>query len=359
MSLPGSVELTQATSCATSPATGGACLTDQETLCLDPFYALANPDACTEISVSALRLEPADIETVVGRRACTRVIATFSNGKEADVTDLAEIDTESDDTAEHLGDGVVQGRAAGEVWVEATWNGFAARGTATVNAADCRNTTAFDVVLVLDTNVVAGFEPVAVTLNGATVVDAYWRPTPAAGTDWEFSERLRSIARAFQVSLSLKNTWDTTDTGNDRIAILATGPRGVLEISGWTDTVVDVQVNSLLGGQCGKALVAAQALHAAGRSSATKLVVLVTTGAETSCNPSIAVAAGDLDTAGIKVAIVTPTASNSTMVSGCNNPTLVFAYLLGSCTADDLFKAGATNANVLGKMGDVIGSACT
>ena len=46
------------------------------------------------------------------------------------------------------------------------------------------------------------------------------------------------------------------------------------------------------------------------------------------------------------------------MVSGCNNPTLTFDYLSDSCTDSDLFKAGATNANVLSLVADIIGEAC-
>lgn len=334
MNLPGSIVATEG-SCAVS-GTSTDCYTSQELLCFNPCYALAHEDACGAVTVTALRLEPEDSEVATGRRCVVRVVATFSNGREADVTQEAELDTENDSVAAYLDDGMVRGVAAGSCWIEATWGGRSCRGTVTVAAG---STAVLDMVLVLDTRVLA--ELGGVHTRSDAGFDSYYLPTPVA-----YSEGLAYLARAAQGALALTTTLDPDESGGDRVAIVATGPSGTLAVSGWSTSLVDVELTALQGGRVGKAIEAAETLMDSARSTANKAILVVTSGQESACNPSLSVSAASAINAGSKLAIVSPIAADTTIEAACSSGTPLFEYLQAATSQTCLFVGGAVNATV-------------
>jgi hypothetical protein len=338
VSLPGNPIVTE-TTCAGSSTT---C----ERRCRNPLYAQANPETCVTVTVESLRIEPEDGETTVDRRAVLRVVATFNSGAEVDVTSYADVSTETDALAEYLGDGVVKGVAEGVLWIDASYGGVSARGTLTVAESGCEAEGSRDVVLVLDTTVLGDFAPTS------DIGDPYWAPVGETN-----SLHLKFIADAIQQSLSLKSTLDADDVGGDRIAVVYTGPSGPVTLSDWTDTVVDVSIPGYQGAKVGHAMDEAETLLGSARSAATKIMVVVTGGAETSCNPSISAAAASAIAAGFTVAILTPVQAASDRVSACSNPTKTYAYLQDAAS-DSAFFGGATNATVGATANQLIRTLC-
>lgn len=338
MSLPGAVTLTEG-SCGSS-ASSGECYTNQELLCFNPCYALTHEDACGNVTVTALRLEPEDSEVATGRRCAVRVVATFSNGREADVSQEAVIDTENDSVAAYLDRGLVRGVAAGSCWIEATWGGRTCRGTVTVATG---STATLDLVLVLDTMVLA--ELGSVNTRSDAGVDSYYLPTPV-----NYSEGLAYLARAAQGALAVTTALDPDEAGGDRVAIVATGPTGTLSVSGWSTSLVEVELAALQGGRVGKAVEAAETLLESARTTANKAVLVLTSGLEAACNPSLDSAAGSAVNAGAKLAIVSPVAADTTIEAACSSGTLLFSYLQGVTSQPCLCLGGAVNSTVAVKL---------
>lgn len=337
--------------------------------CLNPFYALDNPAICDAIAVSSLRLEPSALTITKGRRGTIRVVATFSNGQEGVVTDEAVIETGDDGISKYLTKGVVSGADAGATWVEAIWNGMAARGTITVIDNPCvADTGPWDVVFILDqavgSTLLANRQP-AFYRSGVSGVRIeaqphfYWQRVV---TDPNSPDFFDEALWAFQHALSLVNAEDPSDPGLDRLALVVTGDGEPRVEWGWSNVVRDEAFGgSLSDARLGAAVERARILFQSARPEARKLCVLLTCGSEWSCNPPLFSAAAALKAEGVELAIVSPVGPYSQAQSTCTYPQTTFAYLQNAASPCLMFgnSAYVTLSNVLaGVTAEACGGPC-
>lgn len=342
-SVPGSVEIAEYgctvsgsgsgsnSGSTTSGSSSGACSNDS---CENPLYAIDHQDTCGSLTVVSLRLEPENARVPAGRKCLIRTVAVFSDGQEANVTTEASYAVEDEDIAEHVDDGVFLGHEVGVIWVEAVWRGVSTRGTLTVFDGTCVNAQPWDVVIVIDNAIGCYLLPNSPQMSYSTIPGAY---TKVPHRYWyRPGQNIRSIdlfddqVIALQLAMSLKNTFEPTDPGNDRVAIVNTGDGLPYVHTAWTDTMVvsGIDVSAPLADcKLGVAFQKAQQLFAAGRADARKLMVVYTHGAESSCAPPARSVAYALQAAGVEVAIITPVSTASDARSVCSYPQRVFENL--------------------------------
>lgn len=356
MSTPGSVTLTEY-GCGT--ASEAACTI---TACRNPLWAVDHPDDCTAPTLTGIRTEPETLSVVAGRRGHVRVVAEYSNGSEADVTEFAILASGDADTAEVVSapEGVVRGVAAGEIWVEAAYQGYADRTTVTVLSATNVDSATWDVVFVLDLSAAnhviasqslpANQSRVLQAFSGSTetVPGFYWKALRPVG-DGISIDVFDDLLKQAQLPLSLLNEWDD-DPGDDRFALVVTGNGTPYTYQPWTDAYIEAPF-AYAYSDCalGEAMQKAQTLLASARAESRKLVVVFTAGGETSCSPPAKTVATAIKGAGHKVAVITPLESVSrtgtTIYSACSYPQTAYANLQ-EMASTGLFRGGREWANV-------------
>lgn len=351
MSLPGNDTLTTYGGCSTTSVTTGC--TASTSPCLDPFYAMDHPEACDATTVTALRVEPSQLGIVKGRQGKVRVIASFSSGQEADVTDETRLYSQTDEIAMVATGGIIQGKAEGSAWVEGIWNGYSARASVTVTDVPCVSAVNWDVCVVLDQSVGNAYFPFR--RPGSDPEQLYVRRVPLVNRVDYFDELILSL----QLSLSLVNEYQPTDPGNDRVSIVLTGDGDPVVVQGWTNHMTVVAAaGAYSDARVGRALQRAQYLMLSARSSTRKLVVLVTNGGEWGCNPTALSVALQLQQAGVMVAVLTPVAANSGFYSACSYPQSAFDYLQ-SCASSCMFYGGLSFGQLTAALGDVQKQGCS
>lgn len=333
--------------------------------CLNPFYALDNPDVCDAISVSSLRIEPSALTITKGRRGTIRIVAVFSNGKEGEVTGDAVIETGDDGISKYVGNGVVTGADEGATWVEGIWNGMAARGTVTVIDNPCvADTGPWDVVFILDqavgTTLMAGRQP-AYYKSGVSGVRLegephfYWKRVV---TDPNSPDIFDASLLSIQHSLSLVNQEDPSDPGVDRFALVVTGDGEPRVEWGWSNVLRDAAFGGHFSdARLGAAVERARILFQSGRTGVRKLCVLLTCGSEWSCNPPLFAAAAALKADGIELAIVSPVGPYSQSQSTCTYPQTTFAYLQNAASPCLMF-GNLVYANMSTFMAGITAESC-
>ena len=309
-------------------------------------------DSCDTVTVTALRVEPAGLGIVMGRLGKVRVIATFSTGQEADVTDEARVYSQNDEIAAYLSEGVVQANAEGAVWLEGIWEGYSARATVTVTDEVCVGATGWDVCFVLDQSVGTAFLPFR--RPGQDPEQLYIRRVPLENRVDYFDEVLLSM----QLALSLTNEYQPSDPGADRVSIVLTGDGEPTVAQNWTNALtVLASTGTYQDTRLGRALQRAQYLMLSARPAARKLVVVVTNGGEWGCNPTALSVALQLQEAGVLVAMVTPVAANGGFFSACSYPQSAYDYLQ-SCASPCLFYGGLSFGALTNALGDIQREAC-
>jgi hypothetical protein len=307
---------------------GGSC-SDWYTSCRNPLYALDHPDECgSGLAVSELVITPPAMTIPAGRGGYLQAIALFNDGRAADVTGETAFASADTGVLVSLGNGLIEGVAAGATAVTGIWNGKTAVAEVTVSDVGCIADVPWDVVVVADDGVVWVEAPVFVVRNEASQKARALR-------------RIQSNARQFYPAaiLQLMLSMDLLDSGGvtsadgyvaegwTSTAPLPTGIGGTRAGSDriWTGSQWSNQVDTATcfidaQGDTGKALMdAAQILVSSGRPGARKLVVLFSTGGEKSCSPSIRSAAATLVGNGFDLAVVTPlSASDTAVVSKCD-----------------------------------------
>lgn len=369
MPIPGSVEITEY---ACDPvATDSTCSVDP---CRNPLWAIDHPDDCDAVTLTAVRTEPENISIVAGRRGHVRVVAEFSNGSEADVTDAASLTAEDTGVAEVVSasDGVVRGLAAGEAYVDGAYGGYTARTTVSVLDSTDVDSVSWDVVFVLDLSaanhvissrsLTADASRVVRSFSGseAVVPGYYWQALRPIG-DGASIDVLDDLLKQAQLSLSLTNDWDD-DPGDDRFALVVTGDGHPYTYQGWTDTYITAPFAYAFS-DCalGDAMEQAQALIGTARTASRKMVVVFTAGTETSCAPSAkSVATAIKAVVGNKVAVVTPLESVSrtgtTIYSACSFPQTSYDNLQETASPGCFF-GGRLWADVAAAFGPILDNA--
>ena len=317
---------------------------------------LANTDANPAVSV---RLEPSSVTTLAGRRAKIRVIATFEDGQEADVTTLCTFNSPNAAIAESLGLGFIAGRAAGAAFVEFSWGAFSGRVEVTVLAIGCVDDAPWDVVLVIDQSLGSSFFPYQdfEAWNSATstspIRQLYWHPTTQTSIDL-FDEILAQA----QSALSLRNSADTTDVGADRLAVVLTGDGDPLTATTWSNSASNLTFTGHFADvRLGQALQRAGTLLSSALEGSTKLVIVVSATGGNGCSPSALSAATTLKSGGALVAVVTPLAANATTYSACTYPQRAFA-MMQSMSTSGLFYGGVSVSEMGNKLGEILADAC-
>ena len=369
MSLPGSVEITEY---ACDPvATESTCSVD---LCRNPLWAIDHPDDCTAPTLTAVRTEPESISIVAGRRGHIRVVAEFSNGTEADVTDDASLVAEDTGVAEVVSEseGVVRGLVAGEAFVDGAYGGYTARTTVSVLDSTDVDSVTWDVVFVLDLSaanhvmasrsLTATASRVVRSFSGSEMVvpGYYWQVLRPIG-DGASIDVFDDLLKQAQLPLSLSNDWDD-DPGDDRFALVVTGDGHPYVYQGWTDTYITAPF-ATAHADCalGDAMELAQTLIGTARTASRKLVVVFTAGTETSCSPSAkSVATAIKAVVGNKVAVVTPleavSRTGTTLYSACSYPQTAYANLQESASPG-CFYGGRLWADVAAAFGPILDNA--
>ena len=339
MSIPGAVSINEY---STESADSSECSVDS---CRNPLWAISNPGSCDVVpTLTGVRVEPESISIVAGRRGHIRIVAEFSNGSEADVTESGMLVSGDESTAEVASSsgGVVRGVVAGETWVDGVYQGYMARSTVTVLASTDVASVDWDVVFVLDLSV----ENLQISSKSLPANQSrflrqyswsyllspgiYWRAFRAIG-DGISIDVFDDLVKQAQLSLSLHNEWDD-DAGEDRFALVVTGDGNPYTYRTWTDTYADALFPYAYS-DCalGDAMERAQTLLASARTASRKLVVVVTAGGETSCSPPAKTVATAIKTAGNKVAVITPLDSvgrtGTTIYSACSYPQTAYANL--------------------------------
>lgn len=368
MSLPGTVTIAELR--CDPVATDSTCTVD---LCRNPLWAIDHPDDCTAPTLTAVRTEPENISIVAGRRGHVRVVAEFSNGAEADVTDAASLIAEDTGVAEVVSeaDGVVRGLAAGEAYVDGAYGGFTARTTVSVLDSTDVDSVSWDVVFILDLaaanhvlssrSQVAAASRVTQSFSGSemTVPGYYWRALRPIG-DGASIDVFDDLLKQAQLPLSLANDWDD-DPGDDRFALVVTGDGNPYTYQGWTDTYMTAPF-AFAHADCalGDAMELAEALLGTARPASRKLVVVFTAGSETSCSPSAKSVATTIKAAGNKVSVVTPLESVSrtgtAIYSACSYPQLAYDNLQ-EMSSPGCFSGGRAWANVAAAFGPILDNA--
>lgn len=344
MAIPGTAQLADY-GCPVAPGTpgtgtvgvnpDGSCV---GSACDNPLYKYDHQDVCGAISIVSLALEPSAIAIPKDRLAVVRVIATFSTGQKADVTDESTVNTADLDTAEYKGDGVVYGVDQGFTSIRGVWKGRSADGTVSVTDSACQQSVPWDVIFILDQSVGNYFFRSSAPVSG---FGAYFRRTTPSirGTIDLYEHFLLS----FQMGMGLSNPWYESSASDDRAAIYVTGSGTPSMISDWSTALVPFSGYAVEGAsRLGYALKLAKNKMSSARAEARKMIVVLTHAGETDCNPSLLAMSSQIKAEGIELAIVTPvSASQVEFFSHCSYPLTVFDYLQG-CASPCLFMAGNT-----------------
>ena len=350
MPIPGSS--TVLTYDCASTATGPVCASQTDAT----RNPLANLDANPPVSV---RTEPSSVSVVAGRRAKIRVVATFTDGQEADVTSLTTFNSPNATIAESLGSGFIAGRAEGAAYVEFSWGAFSGRVEVTVSAIGGVDDAPWDVVLVIDQSLGSSFFPYQdfeawSSASSATPTrQLYWHPTTQTSIDL-FDEILAQA----QCALSIRNAQDPTDTGEDRLAVVLTGDGDPITATTWSNSASAITFTGHFADvRLGQALQRAGTLLSSALVGSTKLVIVVTASGGNGCSPSALSAATTLKGSGALVAVVTPLAATATTFSACTYPQKAFAMMQSAATSG-LFYGGVSVSEMGNKLGEILADAC-
>lgn len=350
-SLPGCVTLTEYTCPVSDPNEELACVQ----ACQNPFYAMDNPTTCDAPTVTSIRIEPSTVRAGVGRRGVYRVVAVFSDGRLGDVTGEATPVIADGAKASLLSNGIIGGLVAGATTLTAAWKGKTATATLQVFTSTCATDQTWDVVFVLDQAVASYWFASRPSAPGCGM---YWRRT--AGRS-DYVAEYGTAALALMLGMSLKNPWDS-DAGTDRISVVVTGDGSPRVAVTWTDTVPSVTAlcQATTDSRIGESLRAARTMLNSARAGATKLVVLLTCGSESVCSPSARTAAGELDDAGILVAVVTPLHSGMpwTVYSPCTYPETALDYLESLAAPAGLVFEDPAGIDALGMLAGIQAAYC-
>ena len=353
---------------------GSRCGCDWYSSCRNPLYAFDHPDECgtADMTLTGLDLVPKSQTIIRGRSGYFGVIARFSDGRTADVTGESVVRPADSDvaTSPETVPGLVDGVEVGTTTVTGTWRGRFATGDLAVVAETCVSNDPWDVVVVVDDGGV--FMSAPVTLG----------PGPGGGVgDITLARALRrfnsTAAAAYPVSIiplllamDLRDTgalglhvgsgWETeTGLGGTVVGTARTGADRIwVPGSGWTNEIPAVRPYIDAGSNVGGGLIDAWGalMGPDGRADARKLVVLFSTGGETSCSPSARSAADVLVAAGVDVAVITPLQSSDTHIrSFCDAGMAAYDSLSLIPSPTCLFFPGA---EYMADFGDVLRSAC-
>lgn len=313
--------------------------------CRNPLYAIDHPDDCASApTLSGVRVEPENISIVAGRRGHVRVIALFSNGTEAEVTEEASLIAEDSGVAEVVSEeyGVVRGLAEGEAYIDGAYGGYTARATATILASTDVASVLWDVVFVLDLSaanhvlasrsLAADESRVVREFSGSpTVLPSYYYRWSRPIGDGASIDIFDDLILSAQLPLSLTNDFDE-DEGDDRFALVVTGDGHPYTYSSFSGDLTSAPfAYAYPDADLGGALSRASSLLSSARASARKLVVIFSAGTESRCSPSARSVATTIKTGGAKVFVISPLESVSrtgtTIYSSCSYPETAYSYL--------------------------------
>lgn len=329
-SIPGSVEYADHSD--TTPVQ--SCVSDWFTSCRNPLWALDHQDQCGAVTVAKLDLIPPSLQVAKGKTGYVRLIATFEDGRMADVTGegIFAIDGTA---AQSNGAGLIAGLDVGTAPITGTWRGLLATGTVTVFDNACAESRPWDVVICADDGAIYQSSVVQIggLVGGVVLTRRALRRSVSPRADM-----YPHWAMALQAAMDLydSNDYDPRAgwtiqgglrpsigqrTGTDRICFSQDIVDGA---AAWSDKIKPFTADTR---PIGQQLMSAYALHSLGRTNVRKVVVVYTTGGESLCNPSLSAAAASLKGAGIHVAIVTPLNSEDQVFSFCNQPQTAYSVL--------------------------------
>lgn len=310
-------------SCPTQTSQSGCC--DWFSSCRNPLYAFDHPSECGgSMTLESVALVPANQTITKGRSGYVRVIATFSDGRSADVTGESVLVSGDSSVVSVPGTaaGLLDANDAGEVTVTGAWRGRVATGSVEVVEAACVTDAPWDVVVVVDDGAVFVASPVAVVRNEQSVmVRAMRRYNSSAAAAYPASVLglmlSMDLVDGGGVASYLGTGWDAQVSPGTAIGTSRTGQDRIWTPSdGWKGEIAAVAPFISAGSGIGPALIDAWSalMGPGGREEAHKLVVLYSTGGETVCSPSAMSAADVLVAAGIHVAVITPLKASDTHI---------------------------------------------
>ena len=301
--------------------------------CRNPLFALDHPTECGVLSVTNLFLVPPTQSIAHERSGVVEVLAQFSDGRTANVTGEAIIQSLDPHIAHYLGGGVFSGDTVGSTGVTATWQGRLVVGNLNVFDNTCVASVPWDVVFVTDDAGVYTLSqrlPLYSTRPGQSAFPAM---VPALRR-WRTGVDYYGAMFSLILSLDLLDSglfipgegWNSVATNPIGIGGLRTGHDRIWTGAAWSDHTIPPIVtagSSSIGAQ----LMAAYQIHLTGRPGVRKIVVLFTMGGDTSCTPSLSGAAAALKANGIELVIVTALGPDDvSVISPCDG--LLPSYLV-------------------------------
>lgn len=353
-SIPGKVVVDQCSDAASH------CGDDWYSSCRNPLYALDNPGECGLITVSSIALDPALVSIAEERSGTVRVIATFSDGRTADVTGESSVATSDATVSRSLGGGILTGESVGQAVLTASWRSKLAQGQVVVFDNVCVQSQPWDVVVVADEGMVFG-SIFRASLTGPVRALKRLPSTARFG----YSARILAL----QLSMDLLDPGDFVGgEGWDG----STTPMGLGGLRAGRDRIwagrwsqyVTTDPNVVAGdeGDTGAKLARAFEIHQGGRVDARKIVVLLSTGGETECTPGIAAACAALTNAGIEVVVITPLRSTDPVYNACASTasTLVTAHsVLAAAASSDCLFFDSAKGDVYGQVLRIVCGGCS
>lgn len=337
--------------------TAGSC-GDWYSSCQNPLYAIDHQDTCGQLEIVQLDIMPPFVEVAKGRASAVRLVATFSDGRVADVTGQGVFTSEAPAVATADGGGLVRGVDVGTAALTGTWRGLLATATISVFDNVCVASQPWDVVVVADNGSewVSGIVSVA---RGVNVI----RGRALRQLRSSAANQYPQAILALQLSMDLRDNqafnalsgWEQsgnptrpsigTRTGTDRIAFAG--------VAGWYDSIMPFPGGS---DDPGKAIMQAYAMHQTGRTSVRKAIVVFSTGGESRCSPSVLSACTAAKNAGIHVAVVTPLNESDLVYSWCHQPRTAWDVLQSSASPCMFFDS--VTGNVHATAGTILRIAC-
>lgn len=353
-SVPGHVIVDQCSS-----DVGSKCGDDWFSSCRNPLYALDNPGECGLLTVSSISIDPGLVSIAEERSGAIRVIATFSDGRTADVTGESDIATSDITVSRSLGGGILTGEKVGQAVLTASWKSKLAQGQVRVFDNVCVQSQPWDVVVVADEGMV--FSSIyRASKNGPVRADKRMPSNARFG----YSARIMAL----QLSMDLLDPgdfvagegWDGSTIpmglGGSRVG------RDRIWAGRWTQYVAYDPNVAGDEGDTGAKLMRAFEIHQGGRVDARKLVVLLSTGGETACNPGIAAACAALRNADIEVVVITPLRSTDPVYNACasTQSTLVTAHsVLSDAASSPCLFFDAAKGDVYGQVLRIVCGGCS
>ncbi len=331
---PGFVEYTEPpSSISTTPCP------DKFNTCLNPLYAYDHQDECGLVTVDHIEIAPKDQILAVGRGGCIYVLAVFTDGRTAYITNESLVSIGDATKASYIGGGVVFGLTAGATSLFATWRGRTAIGSLIIEENVCTDSRPKDVVVIVNYGELTVYRQVPIRegswLGGRRLP---YERLPGETLDMGSSGSMigSMVAGMDLMWTGYENDWWLGSAAATMVDSIHTGTDRIWNGSKWINTWDRTNLFPTTYPTGGQSILAGLAVALTGRPGSRKVIIFASTGAEVSCgNPDTQIlGAADLCRASdVELFIVTPLrTSDGNYFAPCDMPRLALDVLAQAVT---------------------------